>query len=81
MQKKFMQTCDPHLTCMLTFMFTVIFDIMYMHFGSKNIAQSLKNLISLVFMIISPITNPLIYGFKLTKVRNKILFYLNVCRR
>ncbi|CAL8387763.1 unnamed protein product [Gadus morhua 'NCC'] len=66
-RKKFMQTCVPHLTCMLTFMSTVVFDIMYMHFGSKNIAQSLKNLISMVFMIISPIMNPLIYGFKLTK--------------
>ncbi|XP_030199877.1 olfactory receptor 2K2-like [Gadus morhua] len=80
-RKKFMQTCVPHLTCMLTFMSTVVFDIMYMHFGSKNIAQSLKNLISMVFMIISPIMNPLIYGFKLTKVRNKILFYLHVYRK
>uniref|UniRef100_A0A8C4ZUI5 Olfactory receptor n=2 Tax=Gadus morhua TaxID=8049 RepID=A0A8C4ZUI5_GADMO len=79
-RKKFMQTCVPHLTCMLIFMSTVIFDIMYMQFGSKNIAQSLKNFIAIVFLIISPIMNPVIYGFKLTKVRNKIIFYSNVYR-
>ncbi|CAL8341467.1 unnamed protein product [Boreogadus saida] len=77
-RKKFMQTCVPHLTCMLTFMSTVVFDIMYMRFGSKNIAPSLQNFIAIEFLIISPIMNPLIYGFKLTKVRNRILYYLNV---
>ncbi|CAL8341471.1 unnamed protein product [Boreogadus saida] len=68
-RKKFMQTCVPHLTCMLTFMSTVVFDIMYIErFGSKNIAPSLQNFIAIEFLIISPIMNPLIYGFKLTKV-------------
>ncbi|CAL8266359.1 unnamed protein product [Lota lota] len=77
-RKKFMQTCVPHLTCLLTFLSTIVFDVMYMRFGSKNIATSVQNFIAIEFLIIPPIMNPLIYGFKLTKVRNKILYYLNV---
>ncbi|XP_030199095.1 olfactory receptor 2K2-like [Gadus morhua] len=77
-RKKFMQTCVPHLTCLLTFMSSIVFDTMYMRFGSKNISPSLQNFIAIEFLIIPPIMNPLMYGFKLTKVRNKILYYLNV---
>jgi len=80
-RRKFMQTCVPHLTCLLTALFTVIFDVMYMRFGSKNIAQALQNFIAIEFVVIPPVMNPLIYGFKLTKVRNKILHYLNVIRK
>ncbi|XP_056436403.1 olfactory receptor 2K2-like [Gadus chalcogrammus] len=80
-RKKFMQTCVPHLTCLLTFLSTIVFDVMYMRFGSKNIATSLQNFIAIEFLIIPPIMNPLIYGFKLTKVRNKILFYFNINRK
>ncbi|KAG7261506.1 hypothetical protein CRUP_000992 [Coryphaenoides rupestris] len=68
-RRKFMQTCVPHLTCLLTFLSTIVFDVMYMRFGSKNIAQALQNFITIQFLVIPPVMNPLIYGFKLTKIR------------
>ncbi|KAM7380807.1 hypothetical protein PAMP_004080 [Pampus punctatissimus] len=72
---KFMQTCVPHLISLITFLVTVLFDVMNMRFGSKDLPQSLQNLLAIEFLLIPPIMNPVIYGFKLTKIRNK--FFVN----
>ncbi|XP_034431088.1 olfactory receptor 1019-like [Hippoglossus hippoglossus] len=74
---KFMQTCVPHLLSLITFIFTVLFDIMNIRYGSKKLPQSLKNFISMEILVIPPLMNPLIYGFKLTKIRNRFLGYMN----
>ncbi|XP_028249719.1 olfactory receptor 142-like [Parambassis ranga] len=70
---KFMQTCVPHLVSLITFLVVILFDLMYMRFGSTNFPESLQNFIAIEFLLIPPVINPLIYGFKLTKVRNRIL--------
>lgn len=70
---KFIQTCVPHLISLNVFIFVVVFDWLYMQFGSTDIPQNLKNLIAIKFMLFPPVVNPLIYGFKLTKIRHKIL--------
>ncbi|XP_018537549.1 olfactory receptor 11H6-like [Lates calcarifer] len=70
---KFMQTCVPHLVSLATFIFVIISDLMYMRFGSTDLPQSLQNFIAIEFLLIPPLMNPLIYGFKLTKIRNRIL--------
>ncbi|KAM6946146.1 olfactory receptor 6Y1-like [Aplochiton taeniatus] len=38
----------------------------------KNLKPSLQNLLSIEFLIVAPIVNPLIYGLKLFRVRNRI---------
>ncbi|XP_038576051.1 olfactory receptor 142-like [Micropterus salmoides] len=73
---KFMQTCVPHLTSLLTFVVTILFDVVNMRFGSKDLPQTFKNVVAIEFLVIPPIMNPLIYGFKLTKIRNKILYLI-----
>ncbi|XP_075937905.1 olfactory receptor 4B13-like [Anarhichas minor] len=70
---KFMQTCVPHLTSLLIFLMTILFDIMHIRFGSSELPQALDNFIAIEYLVIPPIMNPLIYGFKLTKIRNRIL--------
>nr|XP_033474137.1 olfactory receptor 13-like [Epinephelus lanceolatus] len=70
---KFMQTCVPHLTSLLIFLGTILLDIMHIRYGSKDLPQTLQNFIAIEFLIIPPIMNPLIYGFKLTKIRNRVL--------
>ncbi|XP_040058211.2 olfactory receptor 4S2-like [Gasterosteus aculeatus] len=42
-------------------------------FGSKDLLQSLQNFIAIESFLITPVMNPLVYGFKLTKIRNRIL--------
>ncbi|XP_042351042.1 olfactory receptor 11H6-like [Plectropomus leopardus] len=70
---KFMQTCVPHITSLLIFLVTILLDIMHIRYGSKDLPQNLQNFIAIEFLIIPPIMNPLIYGFKLTKIRNRFL--------
>ncbi|XP_070832402.1 olfactory receptor 11H6-like [Chaetodon trifascialis] len=71
---KFMQTCVPHLTSLLTFLVTILFDIMLIRYGSKDLPQTFQNFVAVEFLVIPPFVNPLIYGFKLSKIRNRILF-------
>ncbi|XP_042350620.1 putative gustatory receptor clone PTE01 [Plectropomus leopardus] len=78
---KFMQTCMPHLISLLTFTAAVLLDLCYMRFGTLNFSQDLYNFMAIEFLLIPPLVNPLIYGFKLTKVRNKILNLVHVKRK
>lgn len=75
-QRKFMQTCLPHLVSLITFAITVLLDLLYMRFGSADLSWNLHNFMAIEFLLIPPIVNPLIYGFKLTKVRNKVLAFV-----
>ncbi|XP_030284728.1 olfactory receptor 142-like [Sparus aurata] len=75
---KFMQTCVPHLTSLLIFLVTLLFEIMIMHFDPNNFPQTFKNFVSIETLVIPPLINPLIYGFKLTNIRNRILVVLTL---
>ncbi|XP_020496761.1 olfactory receptor 13D1-like [Labrus bergylta] len=71
-RSKFMQTCMPHLFCLIIVVVSLLFDLLYMRYGSKELPQSLRNFMSIEFLVIPPIINPLIYGFKLTQMRNRV---------
>ncbi|XP_026001498.1 olfactory receptor 10Z1-like [Astatotilapia calliptera] len=75
---KFTQTCVPHLTSVIINFTVMVFDSMYLRFVSRDLPQSLQNFITLEFLIIRPVMYPLMYGFNLTKIRNRIssLIYL-----
>ncbi|XP_066556348.1 olfactory receptor 52J3-like [Amia ocellicauda] len=75
---KFMQTCLPHVICLINFTITVVFDIMYSRYGSRNIPQALRNFLAVEFLLIPPLLNPLIYGLKLNQIRRRVM---RVCSR
>ncbi|XP_030285358.1 olfactory receptor 142-like [Sparus aurata] len=75
---KFMQTCVPHLTSLLIFLVTILFDVMIIRYGSKALPQAFKNFVAIEILFIPPLINPLIYGFKLTKIRNRILIVITL---
>ncbi|XP_041856935.1 olfactory receptor 1P1-like [Melanotaenia boesemani] len=70
---KFMQTCVPHLVSLLTFIVTMLFDVLSMRFISSDLLKTFQNFVAIEFLVIPPIMNPLMYGFKLTKIRMKII--------
>ncbi|XP_037344780.2 olfactory receptor 11H6-like [Pungitius pungitius] len=72
---KFMQTCVPHLVSLVTFIFGTLFEYIYLRFSSTDSPQSLQNFISIEFLLIPPVMNPLIYGLKLTKIRKRFFFF------
>ncbi|XP_036379216.1 olfactory receptor 1086-like [Megalops cyprinoides] len=70
-KNKFMHTCVPHLLSLTNFATAVVFDIMYTRYGSRDFSRSVRNFLALEFLIIPPVFNPLIYGLKLTAVRER----------
>lgn len=78
---KFMQTCVPHLLSLTVFVVVLMFDVLYLNFTPADIPQSLKNLITIKFLLFPPILNPLIYGVKLTKIQHRILFLVHCHRK
>ncbi|XP_034041935.1 olfactory receptor 49-like [Thalassophryne amazonica] len=77
-RSRFMQTCLPHLICLFIFLFSLLLDLFYMRFGSKDLAQDLANLMTMEFLFIPPVVYPLIYGLKLTKIRKKCVHYFYI---
>ncbi|XP_054908957.1 olfactory receptor 6N1-like [Poeciliopsis prolifica] len=75
---KFMQTCVPHLISLSTFLITILIDIINNRLSAADLAKSLQNFIAMEFLVIPPFINPLIYGFKLTKVRNRIVTFVTL---
>ncbi|XP_036966081.1 olfactory receptor 1D2-like [Acanthopagrus latus] len=75
---KFMQTCVPHLVSLFILLLTILFDVMIMRFGSKDFPQAFKNFVAIEILVIPPLMNPLIYGFKLTKIRNRVLVVMTL---
>ena len=72
-RKRFMQTCMPHLFCLLNTSVALMFDLIYARYGSPSLSASIKNFMALQFLLFPPVLNPLIYGLNLTQVRNRLL--------
>ncbi|XP_057713967.1 olfactory receptor 49-like [Corythoichthys intestinalis] len=77
MWKKFRQTCTPHFICLLIYTITELVDLFYMRLGSGDLSVHLHNLMTMEFLIIPPIMNPLVYGLQLTHIRNKIFRFFH----
>ncbi|XP_038132222.1 putative gustatory receptor clone PTE03 [Cyprinodon tularosa] len=76
-RRKFLQTCTPHLMCLINVTAALLFDVMYARYGSDSVPQSLRNFMAIQFLIIPPMLNPIIYGLNLSQVRNSCL---KLCR-
>uniref|UniRef100_A0A4W6ET24 G-protein coupled receptors family 1 profile domain-containing protein n=1 Tax=Lates calcarifer TaxID=8187 RepID=A0A4W6ET24_LATCA len=68
---KFMQTCVPNLISLAILFVTVVSDLMHMRFASKDLPQSFHNFVAIAVLFIPPVTNPLLYGFRLNKIRSR----------
>lgn len=75
-RKKFIHTCLPHLCCLFNVTASLLFDLMYSRYGSVSLPQHLRNFMAIQFLIITPVLNPIIYGLKLTKIRNTMRGYI-----
>ncbi|XP_061072427.1 olfactory receptor 2G3-like [Conger conger] len=77
-RNKFMQTCLPHLISLGNFVFAGVFDIMYARYGSSTRVLGLSHFMSLEYLVVPPLLNPLMYGLKLKQIRQRIF---RVCSR
>ena len=66
---KFTKTCVPHISVLVIFVMTTLFDVFYSWDGSENLPVSLRNALALQFLILPPLLNPIIYGLQLPQIR------------
>ncbi|XP_056287120.1 olfactory receptor 2G6-like [Pseudoliparis swirei] len=72
-RRKFIQTCVPHLLCLLNVAAALLFDVMYSRYGSASVPQSVRNFMAIQFLMMPPLLNPIIYGLILTKIRYRMV--------
>ena len=77
-RNKFMQTCLPHLITLTNFTAALLFDLMYARYGPSSSLMALRSFMSLEYLIVPPLLNPLIYGLNLNQIRRRIF---RVCSR
>ncbi|XP_034148888.1 olfactory receptor 4S1-like [Esox lucius] len=79
-RRKFMQTCLPHIITLANFSTSLFFDSIYARYGSNTRLLALRNIMSVEFLVVPPLLNPIIYGMKLTQIQNRVrqMFYIEV---
>lgn len=78
--KKFITTCLPHLLAFLNYVVWSLFNSLYELFGTNNLPQGFKNFLSVSFVIVPPLLNPIIYGIVLTPIRTKAKYVFQSLR-
>ncbi|XP_060945063.1 olfactory receptor 6N1-like [Limanda limanda] len=69
---KVLQSCVPHIVTFVSFSITLFCDITLSRINVEELNQFLGVILSLEFVVIPPILNPLVYGLKLPEIRKTI---------
>ncbi|KAM7398735.1 hypothetical protein PAMP_018051 [Pampus punctatissimus] len=69
-RQKAASTCTPHLVSLLNFSFGCCFEILQSRFDMSGVPNMLRIILSLYFLIIQPLLNPVMYGLQMSKIRN-----------
>lgn len=74
MRSKTFQTCAPHLVVYVLYQIASVVIIVSYRFPS--LSQNIKKFLSILFIIIPPLINPLIYGLVSKEIRAGIIKHL-----
>ncbi|MEQ2213347.1 hypothetical protein XENOCAPTIV_013445 [Xenoophorus captivus] len=69
-QQKAISTCTPHLASILNFSFGCCFQILQSRFELSRVPPMLDIVLSLYFLTCQPLFNPVLYGLKMTTIRD-----------
>ncbi|XP_060797907.1 olfactory receptor 10J4-like, partial [Neoarius graeffei] len=71
-RRKALQTCLPHLLIFINFSVNESFEIINNRLESKQIPHIMAMILSLEYVLIPPLFNPVIYGLKLQEIYNDV---------
>ncbi|XP_038586250.1 olfactory receptor 11A1-like [Micropterus salmoides] len=69
-RQKAVSTCTPHLVSLLNFSFGSCFQILQSRFDMSTVPSVSGILLSLYFLTCQPLFTPILYGLKMSKIRN-----------
>ncbi|XP_058234242.1 olfactory receptor 6N2-like [Hemibagrus wyckioides] len=71
-RRKALRTCLPHLLIFINFSVNMCFEIINNRLESKQIPHIITMILSVEYVLIPPLFNPIIYGLKLQEINNNI---------
>ncbi|XP_078515118.1 olfactory receptor 52D1-like [Lissotriton helveticus] len=71
-QAKALQTCTPHLLSMMNFIVDILFEIFLHRYELVGMPQAVRILMSIQFLVVAPLLNPVLYGFKMSEIKTQI---------
>ncbi|KAM7407755.1 hypothetical protein PAMA_003485 [Pampus argenteus] len=77
---KVIQSCLPHIITFVNYSITVFCDVALSRIDLEELNPFLAVILSLEFVVIPPILNPLVYGLKLPEIR-KLMFRMLSCSK
>jgi len=72
-RRKAYQTCVPHIVIILNFSIAIFCEVTLSRVTTLDLPLSLSIILSLQFLIVPPILNPLVYGLNFPEIRKKII--------
>ncbi|XP_059186568.1 olfactory receptor 11A1-like [Centropristis striata] len=69
-RQKAVSTCIPHLASLLNFFLASGFEIIQSRFDMSSVPSVLRIILSLYFLIIPPLLNPVMFGLQMSKILN-----------
>ena len=71
-QIKAAKTCSPHILAVINYLLGCLFEIIQSRINMNHVPNKARIFMSLYFLIIPPMLNPLIYGFSIQAIRAKM---------
>ncbi|XP_064158814.1 olfactory receptor 52L1-like [Anguilla rostrata] len=71
-QTKAIQTCTPHLLAVINYVVGLLFEFIQDRFNMSHVPHKARIFMSLYFLIIPPLFNPVIYGIRIQAIRVQI---------
>ncbi|XP_062275967.1 olfactory receptor 10A6-like [Scomber scombrus] len=69
-RQRAVSTCTPHLVSLLNFSFGCLFEVLQSRFDMSGVSSEFRMILSLYFLIMQPLLNPIMYGLQMSKIRN-----------
>ncbi|XP_036379220.1 olfactory receptor 142-like [Megalops cyprinoides] len=71
-QKKALNTCTPHLISLMNFSVCSFFEIVQNRFDMTYVPSVIRITLSVYFLLCPPLFNPIMYGIKITKIKQAV---------
>ncbi|XP_036453023.1 putative gustatory receptor clone PTE03 [Colossoma macropomum] len=80
-RRKAYHTCLPHIVTIVNYSITILCEITFSRYEDGFFPQAIAVILSLEFLTIPPLLNPLVYGLKFPDIHRKIQHILKTSKR